>query len=392
MSSVFRRRQIALSFGFSLILAVAVAVILFVPRHDAARENLPEGLPDSEFRDLIAQFSEPGGYFRSDNFVSNESTFQRVIPALKKQIRPGGVYLGVGPEQNFTYLAALKPKIAFIIDIRRQNMLLHLMYKALFELSHDRTEFLSKLFSRPAPARLAGDAGAEELFGAFNKSSSDPDLAKENLDSILQDLRDRHHLDLSPDDLKTIDFVYSAFVSGGPEIRYSFPNQYAWRRFPTYSELMVETDGASETGGENHSYLASDENFRAVKSMQLENRIIPIVGDFAGDKALRSVGQYLRHHRATVSTFYTSNVEFYLFQTEDWRKFYKTISDLPLDSESVFVRSYFNNYGLQFPNPPAWSYSSPPSYTLVDNMVMLGNAFAAGGIRSYIDVIRRSLP
>jgi hypothetical protein len=380
-------------FGFGgLFAAVLVAAIFLLPRHQDLRENLPDSLSDAEFWSLVNQFSEPGGYFRSDNFVSNETAFQRVIPTLKDRIKPGGVYLGVGPEQNFTYVAALQPKLVFIIDIRRQNMLLHLMYKALFELSRDRVEFISKLFARPVPAGTAEDETVEKLFDDFAQTHADPVLAKETFASILENLHERHHLDLSQDDSKTIDIVYNAFVSGGPDIRYSFPNQYAWRRFPTYSELMLETDGTTEAGGENHSYLASDENFQLVKNMQSENRIIPIVGDFGGDKALRSVGKYLREHHAAVSAFYTSNVEFYLFQTEDWRKFYTTVSKFPLSNESVFVRSYFNNYGLQFQNPAAAPNSPPPSYTLLDSMMPFTSAFGSGSIRSYTDVIRRSLP
>src|SRR6478672_6759621 len=151
MDSVLMRRQFVL--GFTLVMAVLLAVLV-VPRRGIVRHGLPERLSDSEFWSLATEFSEPGGYFRSDNFVSNESAFQRVIPALKKQIQPSGVYLGVGPEQNFTYLTALAPKLAFIVDIRRQNMLLHLMYKAIFELSANRAEFLSKLFARPIPDNL----------------------------------------------------------------------------------------------------------------------------------------------------------------------------------------------------------------------------------------------
>jgi len=94
MDSVLMRRQFAL--GFTLVM-VALLAVLVVPRRGIVRHSLPERLSDSEFWSLVTEFSEPGGYFRSDNFVSNESAFQRVIPALKKQIKPGGVYLGVGP-------------------------------------------------------------------------------------------------------------------------------------------------------------------------------------------------------------------------------------------------------------------------------------------------------
>jgi hypothetical protein len=155
---------------------------------------------------------------------------------------------------------------------------------------------------------------------------------------------------------------------------------------------MLETDGTTENGGESRSYLASEENFQTIKTMESENRIIPVVGDFAGEKALRSVGRYVRERGATVSTFYTSNVEFYLFQTEDWKKFLNTLSDFPFNNDSTIIRSYFNNYGLQFPNPPGWLYPPPQSYTLLQRMPDLISTFGAGRIRIYFDVIRHSTP
>ena len=162
MVFVFPSRKVVLGFGLAAVVFLAAMVV--GPRPGAVQQNLPGRLSDSEFWNLVNEYSEPGGYFRSDNFVSNETAFQRVIPDLKRQIKPGGVYLGVGPDQNFTYVAALQPKLAFIIDIRRQNMLLHLMYKALFELSGTRSEFLSRLFARPAPAGLPKTAEAGRLF------------------------------------------------------------------------------------------------------------------------------------------------------------------------------------------------------------------------------------
>src|SRR5262245_13167593 len=132
MDFVLSRSKVAATLG--IVALGIVAAVYLAPRPHSVRPNLPEELSDAQFWNLINESSEAGGYFRSDNFVSNESAFQHVIPKLKKQIKPGGVYVGVGPEQNFTYVAALGPKLAFVVDIRRQNMLLHLMYKALFEL------------------------------------------------------------------------------------------------------------------------------------------------------------------------------------------------------------------------------------------------------------------
>ena len=133
-----------------LVLCIALLPFLIPVR---AAEPLPEKLSDEAFWKTITDFSEEGGYFRFENFLSNELGFQLVIPQLKEITKPGGVYLGVGPEQNFTYIVALQPKIAFIIDIRRQNMLELMMYRAFFELSPDRADFLSRLFARKRPAR-----------------------------------------------------------------------------------------------------------------------------------------------------------------------------------------------------------------------------------------------
>ena len=116
------------------VLAASLSVLRCTAAPPVAHDNLPAQIGDDAFWRMISEFSEPGGYFRSDNFLSNENAFQFVIPELSKRESPGGVYLGVGPEQNFTYLVALQPKLAFIIDIRRQNMLEHLLYKALIEL------------------------------------------------------------------------------------------------------------------------------------------------------------------------------------------------------------------------------------------------------------------
>src|SRR5262245_43778424 len=153
-----------------IILAASMAMFAFLgplsltSRPVVATDDLPSQLSDEAFWNMTTEFSEVGGYFRSDNFVSNETTFQwNVIKHLKKT-RTGGVYLGVGPDQNFTYIVALQPKMAIIFDIRRQNAMQHLMYKALVEISADRADFLSKLFSRRRPEQLGAQSKAEELF------------------------------------------------------------------------------------------------------------------------------------------------------------------------------------------------------------------------------------
>src|SRR4029453_18713482 len=111
-----------------------------------------------------------------------------VIPALQTTAKRGGVYLGVGPEQNFTYIVALKPRIAFIFDIRRENLLEHLMYKALFEFSSDRVDFLSRLFPRKPSPGLKSLPSTAALFAAFAAATPDAALFTKNLREIKNNL------------------------------------------------------------------------------------------------------------------------------------------------------------------------------------------------------------
>src|SRR5438094_10645726 len=177
--------------GAVLVVRVAGALYVSVGRH-AWREELPARLSDEAFWQLVTDLSEPSGSFISDNFVSNERTFQRVVPELRRTAGPSGVYLGVGPDQNFTYIAALEPRMAFIIDIRRQNMLLHLMYKALIEMSEDRADFLSRLLSRTRPEGLDRTTPANQMFDAFNRAPSSEKLFAKNLQDVLDRLVKRH--------------------------------------------------------------------------------------------------------------------------------------------------------------------------------------------------------
>jgi len=381
-----RRIQVAASLA---IVAMFGGVSLSLGSRVAA-PSVPERVSDEAFWRMVTEFSEPGGFFRSDNFVSNEITFQWVLPEIAKTTKTGGVYMGVGPDQNFTYIVAMQPRIAFIVDIRRQNMLHHLLYKSLIEMSGDRAEFLSRLFSRPRPAGIDADAGAPALFQAYLGVASDSALFAKNLAAVKDQLVAKHRFGLTSDDLRTIEYVYTAFFAAGPDLTYSFsmPGRgssmmFYGRRMPTYAELMMESDGT----GEQRSYLANETNYRVLRELERNNLIVPLVGDFAGDKAIRSVGQYVKDHGATVTAFYTSNVEQYLFQSDDWKKFFTNVATLPVDSSSTFIRAVFNFSTMPTPNSGT---PGPRSRTMLASIREQVQAFADGKLVTYWDVIQTS--
>ncbi len=283
-------------------------------------------------------------HFRSDNLLSNELLFQYVIPNLTDAAKAGRVYLGVGPEQNFTYIAALKPRMVFIIDIRRGNLDLHLVYKALFEISKDRAEFVSRLFSKKRPDGLTAKSTALEIFTAYSTVETSDALYKENLKAIKDQLIAKHGFDLSSGDLDGIEYVYNAFYQFGPAINYgSSGGSFGGSGFNgvSYGDLMVATDQA----GQFRSYLANEENFTFLKDLESRNMLVPVVGNFGGPKAIRAVGKYLKGIDATVSAFYLSNVEQYLRMDGIWNNFCENVGTLPLDQTSTFIRSVRGGYG-----------------------------------------------
>ena len=337
--------------GFRLLVALIVpACLVGLPSSLGARlagATPPDRLTDREFWRLSSDLSEQDGSFRSDNLVSNEVWFQYVIPDLIKAARPSGVYLGVGPEQNFTYIAAVKPSMAFIIDIRRGNLDLHLLYKALFEVSSTRAEFVSRLFSRPRPIGLDERSTAAEIFDAFSHVERNDTLRADTFRVIKEQLAGRHGFTLSGSDWSAIDSTLDAFATFGPKIHYlsTGTDTYGGARLPTYAELMASTDG----DGGSHSYLDTEERFRWIKGLERRNLIVPVVGDFAGPKAIRAVGSYMKERGATVSAFYLSNVELYLERELTWGSFCRNVATLPLDASSVFIRSAFDgHYGHGF--------------------------------------------
>ena len=302
--------------------ALALAVLTAVPR---AASKLPAKLTDLEFWQLSNESSEADGYFRSDNLTSNELGFLHVIPELVTHTRPGEVYLGVGPEQNYTYIAATRPAMAIIFDIRRGNLLLQLMYKAVFELTKNRADFVSMLFSRPRPGGLTAETSVTDLFDAFRSVPQDDMLYERNVNAIMDRLLKVHGLALSGQEINGLRLIYRTFSERGYAIRYS----------PTYSDLMTATDRA----GNYRSYLASEAAFNVVRNLELANLVVPVVGDFGGPKAIRAIAAYLKSHDAIVGAFYLSNVEQYLVQDGKVTAFCRSVATLPLDATSTFIRA-----------------------------------------------------
>jgi hypothetical protein len=235
------------------------------------------------------------------------------------------------------------------------------------------------------------------LFEAFRGETASDSLFQENLAAIRDLLSGRHQFALSADDLAQLEIIYSAFLNGGPNLRYTASPTFAvngfnggggryrfaplYPDFPSYEELQEATDAA----GHNRGYLGSEASYQYVKAFEAKNLLVPVVGDFAGPKALRAVGAYVRAHGATVVAFYVSNVEQYLMQDGLFEAFTRNVATLPTDAHSTFIRSVWSRYGYQ------GSLLGPDGRaSALDPIRLFIRDVEAGRIQSYDDVNARS--
>jgi hypothetical protein len=312
--------------------------------------ELPEKLSDADYWKLESDISEPGGYFRiADNFTSNEGEVGQVMTMLRETGVKGGVYIGVGPEQNFSYIAAVRPAMAFVIDIRRQAVMQHLLFKAAFELSEDRADFIAFLFAKPRPAGLTRTAPIQDIWNAFTPVATDTALAQKNYARAVQQLTKTHGFTLTADEQSQLEWVAQSFAGYGPSIstRGSVQGGGGGNNW-TFADL---TGWSVDATGQPQSFLSTDDNYQFVRTLQLKNLLLPVSGDFGGPKALRAIGAYVRAQGGVVSAFYVSNVEQYLFQDGKDDDFYGNVATLPIDNKTVFIRPYAMRGQFGVPRP-----------------------------------------
>ena len=332
-----------------------------------------ESLSATEFAKIIERVSEANGYFDTDNLISNESSYLHVMNKMRSLNVTGGAYIGVGPDQNFSYIAQIRPHIAFISDIRRDNLLQHLFFKSLFSLANNRVEYLCLLFGKP----LIMDGGKwdiNQIAAAIDKSSSNQKQFEETHTKVAAKLK-TFGLKLDEKDFATIKNIHQAFFEGGLDLKFTSHNRAPRPYYPDYRGLMLERD----LTGKQCNYLVNEDDYQFVRSLSQRNLIIPVVGNLAGDKALLEIGKILQERGEKVSAIYTSNVEYYLMGDDSFDRFAASVKRLPLQKNSVMIRSVFmGGYGRLPQNVPGY-YST--------QMLQPLESFIKGSFRSYSDLI-----
>ncbi len=336
---------------------------------------------DTSFAGTIARLSEAPGFFDSDNLISNETSYLHAISTLRSLGVTGGAYVGVGPDQNFSYIAAIRPSVAFLIDIRRDNLLMHLMFKALFERSRNRLEFLCRWLGRPVPDDVAAwdDHPIEAILDEVDQLAPSEAGAKAEVDRILATIR-RYGVPLTQQDSATIRRFHEEFVAGGLEIRFTSSNRSPRSYYPTLRQLILEHD----LDNRQASYLASAERWRFVQDLEARNRIIPVVGNLGGSVAFPSVGRDIAARGEVLAALYVSNVEMYLWRDGGFDAFAESVSRFPRTGRSVIIRSVFGGgYGHRHP----MNQQGHISTQLVQTVDDFADRLRHGEWSSYWDVV-----
>lgn len=367
---------------------VRPAVLLVLAAHvsGAGAQSPPRTTGQSKpWADLVARLSEPGGYFDTDNLISNEPSYLHVLGGLRALGVTGGAYIGVGPDQNFSYIAEIRPAVAYLIDIRRDNLLEHLLFKAIFTLATDRGEYLALLLGRPAhPPDGTSGISLDSLLASFDRVPPPDAKAARALAAMVQIQAGKFGIPLSPQDMATLDRFHRAFMDAGLELQFVSFGRRPQSYYPTYRQLLSERD----RNGRQASYLATEERWRVVRAMQLEDRIVPVVGNLAGPVALKAVAENIRRRGLSVSAFYTSNVEFYLMGDGTFPRFLDNLRALPRKDRSVLIRSYFSS-GFRPRHPHA--VPGYPTTQVLQTIDALLGAVDRGLIGNYADLVTRNV-
>ncbi|MEP7347634.1 MAG: hypothetical protein ABI877_20355, partial [Gemmatimonadaceae bacterium] len=323
-----------------------------------------------------------GGYFDTDNLISNESSYLHPLGYLRELGVTGGGYIGVGPDQNFTYIAAIRPRVAYILDLRRDNLLQHLMFKALFERSRNRMDYLCRWLGRVPPTDLASweQRSIADISAWIETQPANAKFAQTEQNGILAAVRETG-VPLSDQDAGTIRRFHDTFVAGGLDLQFTSFNRGPRPYYPTLGQLILEKD----LTGKQASYLSREDDWKFVKSLEVANRVIPVIGNLAGTSALDAIGRDLEQRGEKVSAVYTSNVEQYIWRDGSFPRFAGTVASLPRDRRSVIIRSYFGGTSGGQPHPLAREgyYSTQLVQTVNDFVERQKN----GGWASYWELV-----
>lgn len=267
---------------------------------------------DTIFKDAVLQSMEdfvPPSNYQLDCFVTNEVAHNDVLSRCMPVEGTTGTFLGVGPCQNFTYIGALKPRLACIVDARMDNLLEHLIFKLFIEQAETPLQYLGLLFSREVPADSPSSLTPESLVAALDSAPVSENSYQRNLAWLKQEISRRWSL--TGQYLDRIDYLRSEFYRR--QLNITNVNEFTHANLDQ-DACLRDVILARNSFGVNMHFLANIDSYSYVRELQLADRIIPVLGNLTSGPTIDRINEILSEHGEELATVYISNIEEHLLQ------------------------------------------------------------------------------
>jgi len=250
--------------------------------HDAGTGPEPDA--DAIFQGIAEEELQSTRWDSGTTTITNESRLDLYRDYIKTS---GGVYVGVGSIQNFTLAAWSKAEFVYLMDFTRIVVEANRIHLLFMEKSPDRAAYLS-LWMKSSDARAARLIAESFSDQGAKKAKRYVQVYRIARDFFLTHLRQLRKV----------------------RARYAY-----------------------------QTYLESDELYGYVRDLVLKKRIKAVQGNLLAATTLRSIGDTVRKMQSRICVLYLSNAEEYRIFHPYPKPFRHNILNLPVDGESVVLRS-----------------------------------------------------
>jgi len=267
---------------FNLIQTLVVILLVTSAGNVFAQEQL--GPIDSELRtalDAVRADKKPKETIRGKHYiVSNEHQLHLFHKAVQNR---GGMYIGVGADQNYLMAGWSKPDVLVLLDFDQVIVDLHDVYAHFFRMADTPEDFLS-LWKKSNQKKVA-----KKLKKAAKSKKWGKRLVKLHRESI-------------------------------------------WAVYP---KLKSHMKMAKEQG--IPTFLTDLEQYQTVSNLYQTNRVLAVRGDLTEDRTLNDLSAIGKRFSLPIRVLYLSNCEYY-FKYGD-KHYRENILAMPFDAQSVVLHT-----------------------------------------------------
>lgn len=251
------------------------------PDESARPKRLSEAEISKKLRE-IPRDKRPKSIIRNIHYiVSNENRHYLWRSAIEGK---GGIYVGVGAEQNYILAGWSRPEVLVLMDFDQWIVDLHEGYKALFIRAETPEQFLELWSKKRRPEAVAAITATVK--------------ARKDQARIISVFRSsRHRVERH---LRKIAKEYRSYQSP--------------------------------------CFLTDEAQYTHIRSLALRGHFLAVRGDLTADKAVKGISTFARAVNIPVRVFYLSNAEYYFSYSQG--RYRSNMTSLFVDDESVILHTH----------------------------------------------------